>query len=248
MYLLLSGEGPGDIGRCNNGLGQCEMPEYQPGPMAHIVDKLVELQLGYDYSYIEYAGVTFMSKQHLVDNKLPSAVRPIALRGKKKPPETQYYFENARALAAQAKALSERVEDKVIAVLFRDADGTASAGRGHWKDKVNSMLKGFEAEDYVDLGVPMIPKPKSEAWLMCALKPNPYQHCEILESESGNDQSANPLKDQLAELLNGDSNTLVHNDLIAQGTIDVSQIDMTSFNHFKAKLHSAVAYCQQDQS
>ena len=45
-------------------------------------------------------------------------------------------------------------------------------GRGNWNDKRNSIIAGFRAEDY-DLGVAMISKPKSEAWLVAA-KQNPY--------------------------------------------------------------------------
>jgi len=33
--------------------------------------------------------------------------------------------------------------------------------------------------------VPRIPQPKSEAWLICALEPAPYQGCETLEERSG---------------------------------------------------------------
>ena len=103
MHLLLSGEGRGDIGICSNDQSQCVCPEYQPGAMAYFVDKLVELFLGYDYSHIEYQGVTFVSEKYLVDNKLPARKKAMSLRGKKKPVETQYYYQNARALANKAK-------------------------------------------------------------------------------------------------------------------------------------------------
>ena len=177
MYLLLSGEGKGDIGCCNNSQSECSSTDYQPGAMAHIVDKLVEAFIGYEYSHIEYGCVTYVSEKFIAENKLPPVRKAMALRGKKKPPETQYYYQNARSLAAKAKALSETIGDKVIAVLFRDADGTASAGRGHLLHKIESMERGFTEQDYFELGVPMIPMPKSEAWLLCALKDSPYQSC-----------------------------------------------------------------------
>jgi hypothetical protein len=240
MHLLLSGEGKGDIGFCENNLSECVSPEYKPGAMAYIVDKLVELFLGYDYSHIEYQGVTFVSEEYLVDNKLPPRKKAMALKGKKKPAETHYYYQNARSLAEKAKAVSDDLDDQVIAVLFRDADGTASAGRGHWQDKVHSMEKGFADEDYAELGVPMMPMPKSEAWLLCAVKEAPYQACENLERESGNDNAPNPLKTKLRDALDGNSSTQIHIDLINDGTIDVSQIDMPSFNYFKSKLLTAV--------
>ena len=88
------------------------------------------------------------------------------------------------------------MNDKVVAVLFRDSDGTATAQRGLWTDERNSMLRGFEDEGF-SCGVPMLPKPKSEAWVLCALKDNPYQGCDALEERSGNDNSPNSLKDDL---------------------------------------------------
>lgn len=240
MYLLLSGEGKGDIGECSNTQSECVRPEYQPGAMAYIVDKLVELFLGYEYSYLEYQGVTFVSEKYLVDNKLPARKKAMALPGKKKPAETQYYYQNARVLANKAKLLAAEINDKVVAVLFRDADGTASAGRGHWQDKINSMEKGFADEDYAEFGVPMMPMPKSEAWLLCAVKNNPYQNCGSLENESGNDAAPNPLKSQLDKALNGASSVQEQINLVLDGTIDVTQIDMPSFNYFKEKLQISV--------
>jgi len=237
MYLLLSGEGAGDIGRCRLG-GSCERPDFEEGPMAIIVDQLVAA-VHYDISLLDSGLVSFVSEQHLAANKLPAKRRAMSLPGKKRPPETLYFYENARALAALAKA--RRIQDKtpVIAVLFRDADGTASAGRGHWQHKRDSMIAGFQAEDF-DLGVAMIPKPKSEAWLLCATQQNSYQHCARLEDESGNDASPNPLKKQLAAVLNGADSKDHINELLHNKTIDVTQIDMPSFNVFKEDLERAV--------
>ena len=46
----------------------------------------------------------------------------------------------------------------------------------------------------------MIPKPKSEAWVLCALS-KLYKECDELEDRSGNDNSPNSLKRELEELL-----------------------------------------------
>jgi hypothetical protein len=240
MYLLLSGEGPGDIGVCNPSAACCDRLEFSEGPMAVMVDQLVEVFQGFEMSHLETERVSYVSESYLSDNKLPPRRKAMAFRGKKRPPETKYYFENARALAAAAKAKAEVVSDRVIAVLFRDADGTASAGRGNWADKRQSMIEGFKAEQF-QLGVPMVPKPKSEAWLLCATKTNPYQHCAALENESGNDRAGRtPLKDQLSTSLDGDSGTVRLNQLVKDKTIDVARIDMPSFNAFKEDLQRAI--------
>lgn len=239
MHLLLSGEGPTDIGVCNPSSGQCEGSHFKTGPMSWIVDQLVESCQGYEFSYLENGCVSFVSESYLADNKPKPARKSMALRGKKRLPETRYYFNNARALAIVAKEKALAVNDSVIAVLFRDSDGTASAGRGDWRHKRDSMKKGFSDEEY-ELGVPMIPKPKSEAWLLCAVKESPYHACAGLENESGNDKGVNPLKLQLSKALNGEDSTREINERLRDKRIDIQQIDMPSFDAFKEELDLAV--------
>lgn len=240
MYLLLSGEGPGDIGICYPTSDFCDGTGFSEGPMAIMVDQLVEVFQGFEMSHLETERVSYVSKSYLKDNKLPTLRKAMSLKGKKTPAETKYYFENARVLASAAKAKSEEVSDQVVAILFRDSDGTASAGRGNWDDKRKSMIEGFKAERY-ELGVAMVPKPKSEAWLLCATKESPYQHCAALEAESGNDRSGRvPLKDQLSASLDGAAGTGNLNQLVIKNQIDVDRIDMPSFNIFKEDLKKAV--------
>ncbi len=239
MYVLFSGEGPSDLGYCELGLDRCEAEHFRPGPMSWIVDQLIEHFQGFEFSPIESACVGFVSESYLAENKAPKNQK-MRLPGKKKPLETQYYFENARALAIAAQRKSKVINDeKVIAVLFRDADGTASAGRGDWANKRKSILAGFAEENY-EYGIAMLPKPKSEAWLLCAVKDNPYQHCQRLENESGNDKSQNPLKEQLSEALQGNDSAEQINDKIKNHEINVHQIDMPSFNVFKDNLKEVV--------
>ncbi|HHY0443741.1 TPA: hypothetical protein ACVU4T_000636 [Vibrio parahaemolyticus] len=240
MYLLLSGEGTGDMGTCEPTADRCERNYFEEGPMAIIIDQLIEYFQGYEMSHLETQRVSYVSETYLSDNKQPPRKKSMSLRGKKKPQETKYFYENARTLASVAKEISAEIGDKVIAILFRDADGTASANRGHWEHKRQSMIEGFKAEDY-ELGVAMIPKPKSEAWLLCATKDNPYQHCAELENESGNDKSTRPpLKNQLRDSLNGNSSKEELNRLLMEHVIDIHRIDIPSFETFKADLQNAI--------
>lgn len=239
MYVLLSGEGPSDLGQCELGLDRCEVENFQPGPMSWVVDHLVESFQGFDFSHVESGCVGFVSESYLAENKA-KRTKKLSLPGLDTKKETRYFYENARALAIAAKEKSAEINDTVIAVLFRDSDGTASAGRGHWESKRQSILDGFEQEDFKEYGVAMIPKPKSEAWLLCAVKDNSYQHCQKLEDESGNDTSQRPLKDQLSEALQGDASTEQLNDMIRNHHIDVHRIDMPSFNVFKDNLKEVV--------
>lgn len=82
----------------------------------------------------------------------------------------------------------------------------------------------------------MLPKPKSEAWLLCALKANPYQSCAALENESGNDASPNNLKGELAKVLGTDPHREILCDHFNAGRIDPHRIDMPSFYAFKTRL------------
>lgn len=221
MFLLLSGEGASDIGAQN-----------EISPMAKFIDHWVLRRS--DYSLMEIDCYKIVSKKELADIA-KSQLKPLSRKGKKHKKETGYFYKNVRALALLAKDESSKREIIVIPVLFRDADGTASSGRGEWKDKWQSMLNGFEAEQILN-GVPMIPKPKSEAWILCALRER-YQNCQPLENESGNDDSPNSLKKQLEEHLGEPATRELLNDKIDQGNLDISKIlDMPSLTAFKDRL------------
>jgi hypothetical protein len=91
-----------------------------------------------------------------------------------------------------------------------------------------------------DTGVPMVPRPKSEAWLLCALRAPGYANCAPLEEASGNDASPNSLKKQLAARCGGADPTADQQaDWVMTGVVDSLRIDMPSFNAFKQALHTA---------
>ncbi|MBE0508617.1 MAG: hypothetical protein IBX50_18185 [Marinospirillum sp.] len=210
--------------------------------MAWLVDQYVEHFQGYEFSHLASDLVTLVSKSYLTafgKGQVTKGKR-MSLPGKKKGKETAYYFKNAAALAKLAKQFAEEANDRVVAILFRDSDGTASADRGDWQKKLESMQYGFASEHFSD-GIGMLAKPKSEAWLLCALKPdNPYQHCAQLEEASGNDRSPNSLKDQLAEILGEEPTATILAEKVKSREIDVLQIDMPSLNAFKQELKARI--------
>lgn len=234
MQLLVSGEGPTDMGSMVPG---DDGWEFRPGPMAYVIDKLIENSL--DYSVIEFEAIVFISETDLAALEPTRQKRKITLPGKTQPKETGYYQVNAQRLAEEARRRGDAEARDTIPVLFRDADGTQSAGRGMWQDKWDSMLRRFEAAG-CEVGVPMLPKPKSEAWLLCACKENPYQDCAALENESGNDNALNPLKSQLCDALNGEASGKSLCKAVETMRIDPTQIDMPSFNCFRHRLEMAI--------
>jgi len=240
MIFVVSGEGPTDIGTCRNGMDSCKGDEFRAGPMTHIIDKLVEPLT--KYSLLQSGAIEFVSERRLSNVK----VRKSALKGKKRNQydtarEQKYFYQNARQLAYLA--LNKQVENQcsVVAILFRDADGTRNTRKGLYDRKWRSMELGFQAEDF-KWGVPMIPKPKSEAWLLCALKNNPYQNCDQLEEKlPANDVSPNSAKKQLNRALANRKRT--KDDLasmVEEGDIDAKQISMPSYSRFRQRLESVV--------
>jgi len=236
MILLVSGEGPTDIGATQS--RQCPTPtgEVAWGPMGMMINKLVEPVWGYEP--IDGGGMMLVAKKALVSYQSGSKQQNrqrVTLPGRDRPQETAFFFENARSLARMAKELSHEQKCQTGAVIFRDADGTRNADRTDRAIKVRSMESGFAVEDF-GFGVPMVPKPKSEAWLLCALQEHPYQNCARFEALSGNDDSPNPAKEKLDEALGRDATAGDLADLVSDGKVDVQQILMRSFTEFKERM------------
>jgi hypothetical protein len=240
MIFLLSGEGSTDLGVSRSDAPLSQGADFAPGPMALLVDQVVDRH--WSYSILQTDGaVRFVSEGRLASDaaQLKAARKSIRLPGVKVQKETRYFFNNARLLARIARRVEEAEDGEVIAVLFRDSDGTASAGRGLWEDKRTSMLDGFQEESF-PRGVPMIPKPKSEAWLICALKKQPYQNCSPLEDRSGNDNSPNSLKDELAAILGEQANRELLNQRFSETNVRFDRIEMPSFRAFLSLLLAAM--------
>jgi len=238
MMLLLSGEGPSDLGTIMGTVSICEGELFKRGPMSIIVDQMVEQRLG--YSLLNSNAVCFVNEHEIgLRSKQVSIPRSPRLPGQKVKKDTIYFRRNAQALGTLARDLEVQRECPIIAVLFRDSDGTNTSTRSLWRDKFDSIVGGFEDAEFAS-GVPMMPKPKSEAWLLCALKQNPYTHCDALENSSGNDASPNSLKKQLAAVVNGDVTSEKLSDWVGEGHINHVQIDMPSFNAFLHELVRAM--------
>ncbi len=242
MYFLFSGEGPTDLGSGHSGqeIHEHLVGHFEPGPLAHVIDQIVEDARG--FSPLETLHCGFVSETSLSRRKVelnPLKKSPI-LPGVKRQKETAYFYNDARIFARFAREKSSVLkQEEVVAVLFRDADGTASAARGSWAAKHQSMLKGFADEQW-SRGVPMLANPKLEAWLLCALQDNPYQECRKWEDASGNDRSPNALKPLLEQRLGLPISRERLCELVVDRTIDHAKLDMPSFNAFREDLHRAI--------
>jgi len=225
MHLVLSGEGNSDIGKLSY-----TDNTFEPAPMYHLIDKLIEQKLGYSFYESTPTSITFIPKAELI--KKCKSMRSFV--GKNKKQETTLFYKNAKGLSQIANEVCNTKQDNdVIVILFRDSDIHSH------DNKIQSIENAFEEENVK--GVGMIPKPKSEAWLICALKDNKYQNCEQLESRSGNDDSPNNLKDELKEILEKiDKEYYDINDMIKNDEIEIDKINMPSFEYFIDKLESSL--------
>lgn len=238
MFFLLSGEGVSDMGAGKGKVGVNEGDDFSVGPMAVIVDQVVESKL--QYSMFDVGCCGFVSEVYVAGRaeELKTVKKKLRLPGKRQAKETRYFFNHARLLSRIARDHGKKCTDDVVAVMFRDSDGAASAGRGLWEDKWQSIIDGFEEEEFAT-GVPMVPKPKSEAWLICALKRSAYQNCPGLEDRSGNDNSPKSLKGELAAILQNEVTPELLCEVVRK-RLDIGRIRMPSFKAFRDRLEEVI--------
>jgi len=231
MKFLLSGEGPTDIGL--RGYGGI----FVHGPMTLFIDRLVEPILGYSARQIEVEPediLEFCSRQELMDRGKTKVVK---FAGKKFGKGRAYFTANAQALGSLAVQRSQSERCPYVAILFRDGDGTRS--RDEWEVKRTSIERGFALGGH-RYGVPMVPRPKSEAWLLQAHSDHDTPHVTY-EAMTGSRESAYDVKQMLAELVGNPSREHLV-ELIDDGIIDPFAISdaCTSFRTFKDVLEEKV--------
>jgi hypothetical protein len=236
MILVLSGEGPADLGTCQPGeAGR----RFVPGPMAWIVDKLLGSpdKLNYSILDIQDAGGDCVCLLNKADLAALRPQKPMFLPRREDRSGNLFFLKSAFLLGRHANALSAQRGSPVIAIFFRDADGTRSTAKAEWKQKFASMQRGFEVAEF-PTGVPMVPRPKSEAWLLCGLlkREDEGKDYSWLEDAPGNDASPKNLKALLEEKLGYPPTAEQQAELVSSGTIDPGLIDLSSFNAFREAL------------
>lgn len=203
--------------------------------MAVWLARLWESLLGYNLLDIQDA-VVYVSETALKQKAKNSGKPMQRLRGKKQAVETGLYFGNARHLGLMAQQLAADNVDSVMAVLFRDTDGTRSAPGQLWQTKWDSMVNGFASADFA-FGVPMLPKPKSEAWLLCAAQTARHSHAAF-EAISGNDDSPKSAKDRWEGIMGSPQNAALEAEWCAGNPTEwTNLLTMPSFKAFYDRFH-----------
>jgi hypothetical protein len=227
MFLILSGEGATDIG----------INTEEAGPMTKLIDNWIVKY--FSYSFISKGSYIIIPKSELT--KEAKEIRPTSRKGKYIDYETGEFFKRARALAKISDRIKQDLDAEipVIVILFADTDSAVSSKKVKWATRSQSILDGFDRES-ISTGIPMVPTPISEAWILCALR-NKYKHCGKIENESGSKNSPNSLKKQLEEYLGEPETRVLLNDKIDDGEIDLDRIkDMPSLTAFKERLQEVL--------
>lgn len=161
MILFVSGEGATDLGK-REWDERREQEELLWGPMGFLLEHCVRKIKGRSW---ENDHFEFVDKRELILKVKKGAM---AIPSPQRPAGTLYFQEHARRLGEYARVWMReqgREKEDSIAILFRDADGNSENKRVIWQKKRDSIVQGFHLSGF-QRGVPMIPKPSSEAWLL----------------------------------------------------------------------------------
>jgi hypothetical protein len=214
-----------------------EGENYFHGPLTLVVDRLVKER--HHYSILDANVVGFVPRGMLKAVCKNDNLRKIVLPSAKEKKETRFYFLNAMALAYIANNYAKKQKDDVVAILFADTD--KSNDRGDYDSKYQSIIDGFK-QGSLSRGVPMIAKPVSEAWFLCAIskKRNPNQDCASLENEAYGSGSQHQLKDRLEAELKVKPDREVLCEKMENQELDFTLVNLPSYLAFKTRLETVI--------
>jgi hypothetical protein len=200
-----------------------DLSDIKKGPMIYLIEQILQNT----QNQKAYFGLIAKSQLIQETKKLKTRKFPSKKSGKK----TAIFYKNAYALG---KIAIEKQYD--IAIFFRDADCTKSGISPDWQERVNSILQGFIDSGFKN-GVAMVPKPTSEAWILCCLGRHP--HCKKLENLAGNEVSDEHPKKIIQKKI-GEKPTMETLIKIVDEQCEPDKMDMPIFQNFKINLESVI--------
>lgn len=238
--IIVSGEGATDLGISTTGEGVSLGGDILVGPMLAIIYRLI-----YMYSPDWFRDLHDWTSDVPIRTYLVSRSERARVSRNLKPNLFQTHtcgrggIEHTKA----AWALAKIAEDKgaSLAIYFHDTDGTRSVLQRTPKLREiieSSAEKGFASTPEI-IGIPMVPKPTSEAWMICHSKQPAYSYCHVLEQDlSGNKDAPERSPKIILEKLCGNISREVLLDVA--GNLDLDRLDMPSFNSFRDKMKLAI--------
>lgn len=145
---------------------------------------------------------------------------------------------SAKCLAqkAQRVALENDEPHKWGVVFFHDLDANTKASVDEtYSAYMNAMNDGFDSASFSH-GVPMIPKTRSESWLLCLLAPDGGASTKYFEDLPMSDKSPNAGKKILAtrlEVSEGEAYAVIEKE---RGNFDWTCLQAPSFLQFRDRL------------
>lgn len=197
-------------------------------PLKRAADSLLERW------YSEKSKMHFISRSDLSDSsKNARPKRGAVVRGKKSfSPEFRSVFAFSKCLAQKAKNMGKNCG----AIYFKDMDFSSSVNRDvYFKNLISSMHKGFDEVEFKN-GVPMVPKTRSESWILCALDPDAGQK-SYYENLPGSDNSPKSGKKVLAKFLHCSVKENYDKVRAKLSAFDWSELSAPSFVFFKNRFH-----------
>lgn len=220
MIFHVLGEGPSDF-------GSWDVHTLKKGCMNYLLDWL--------WMHHAPQGTPLPEqKLHSRDAISKTDPRAIGSRGHHLPRQTRFAFMGALALAHLAQAENETAG----AVYFIDADHTRSEDKDIGEKFRDAIQQGFDFASF-QLGVPMVPNPCQEAWLLAYYqrympKQAAYNHAERFEDLAGNKraQRQNNPKGQLADCLEKAGLDMRNDKEEIVNRVDWDRVSMPSYDCF----------------
>ena len=241
--IVMTGEGPTDMGTCNNSQAICTEDQLYVGPIARLMFKTIQQYLpNWNIDNLDQDNPS--AHMTLIDEVWLKSKCKEKKRGLIRPSKAVAKGMIVHAQRAQVLAEHARSNDHQMAAYFHDTDGTRSqlAGMPDRQEKLTQAIKeGFRAARFEEQGLAIVPKPTSEAWLICGAKEEPYQHCAVLELQlSGNDKSPKAAPKAVLGMMLGEQNYTRSDLNHLVDRLDPAQIDMPSFNSLREQIQTAI--------
>ena len=238
MRFFIAGEGPSDL---------CDKTTGKPGLLLQALRQLAEaMNLG---ESPEFVGVSQMELS-VSSGRAKREPRQMFLRGNKRMDgELSAIGRRAEALA---RHVNERVEEgeECGAVLFTDCDFTnrsVNQPDTYHAQVIIAIEGGFAVVDGFRNGVAMVPKMRSESWVLCKYQDIPYAPGNKFEALPANDHSPNCAKKVLAQFLELPVDEMY--ECICDDDIDWTKISCSSYNFFRRRFEFVLcrlAHCPTD--
>ena len=211
------------------------------GPLKDCVDQLLDFFWD-NRNYIQFKQVSRPEVSQSIKGK-PEKKTYIARGAKNK-------FPDHRSIAASSKCLAQKAEETAMeydephkwgVIYFHDLDANTKASVDEiYNDSMNAMNEGFDSVSFPH-GVPMIPKTRSESWLLCLLDSDGGVNKRYFEDLPMSDKSPNSGKKVLAAVLDVSEDESYSRIEEKRDTFDWTGLQAPSFLVFRDRLKTVSA-------